>query len=125
MMSNNYSDSGRRTAATGRQLVAAALMLSTVLSFGCASALEITTQTLPVASVNAAYSFQLQARHSDNQWSLIQGTLPPGIGLSQRGMLSGAPDQAGVFNFTVQVVRTNDFGRPTSSVSQGLSLIVQ
>jgi hypothetical protein len=36
-------------------------------------------------------------------WSLLSGTLPPGLTLSGSGMISGTPSTAGIFDFQVQV----------------------
>ena len=105
---------------------AAAAFVLLAGTIGCSRAVDIVTKSLPDASVNVAYSFQLECRHCDtDQWALIQGTLPPGIGFNQRGRLSGTPTQAGVFNFTVQVTRSSSLGNPTNSASQGLSLTVR
>ncbi|MGH9383728.1 MAG: putative Ig domain-containing protein [Vicinamibacterales bacterium] len=75
--------------------------------------------------LGVAYSFQLEARNGDDGWSLAQGNSPPGIGLSARGRLNGIPNQAGVFNFTVQVVKFDSSNAPTKAASQGLPLTVK
>jgi hypothetical protein len=41
-------------------------------------------------------------------WTVIGGSLPPGITLSTSGVLSGTPTQAGDFSFTVQVQDSNN-----------------
>lgn len=69
-------------------------------------ALVITTTTVPDATDNKAYSFQLQAT-GDVQpytWSVASGALPTGVTLSSSGLLSGTPTVTGAFNFTAQVV---------------------
>ena len=93
---------------------------------GCSDTLEILTTTLPDGKIGTAYNVQLEAKNADEQWSLASGGLPPGIGLTSNGKLSGTPTRAGVFSFTVQVVK-HSFGAttPSRSASQGLTLTVR
>jgi hypothetical protein len=64
----------------------------------------ITTTTLPAATVGSAYQQALAATGSGPfTWSLVNGSLPPGIALDATGTLSGTATQAGTFQFTVQV----------------------
>ena len=64
----------------------------------------ITTTSLAGGSRNTPYS---QTAASEGiapyQWSISNGTLPPGLTLSARGVLSGTPTQSGNFFFTVKV----------------------
>jgi Putative Ig domain len=68
-------------------------------------ALVITTTTVPDATENKAYSFQLTASGGvpPYTWSVFSGTLPSGITLSSSGLLSGTATVTGAFNFTAQV----------------------
>ena len=58
-------------------------------------------------------------------WSVVAGTLPPGLAVGASGGLTGTPTQTGTFNFTVQVAdgagakKTQSF---TINVSSGLSV---
>jgi hypothetical protein len=83
--------------------------------------LTITTNTLPDGTIGNAYSQTLQAAGGSGSytWSLISGSLPPGLGpLTAGGLIAGTPTTAGTYNFTVQV----DDGLTT--VSKPLSITV-
>lgn len=73
-------------------------------------ALSIVTAGLSDGAVGAAYAQNVAATGgsgSGYQWSVSAGSLPPGLTLSSTGTpaasLSGAPQSAGSFNFTLQV----------------------
>ena len=78
---------------------------------GCSgpSALTITTASLPGGTVNQAYSQPVTATGGTTPygWSVVSGSLPPGLSLSPTGTpsatISGTPTTAGSYNFTVQV----------------------
>jgi len=95
---------------------------------------QITTTTLPVATANQAYvppnGFQLVTTGGTGQftWSLTAGALPPGIGLSATGILSGiAPNSTANYTFTVQVLdqvtQTTATQTLTLIVTGGLQII--
>lgn len=65
--------------------------------------LTIQTVTLPNGNVGASYAAQLERRGGDATvvWTLVSGTLPPGMTLSSGGMLSGTPTTVGAQEFTV------------------------
>lgn len=72
--------------------------------------LRITTATLPPAITSGAYSVPISASggsHSSYSWSLLSGSLPPGLGLSPTGTpdtsIMGVPTSPGLFAFTLQV----------------------
>ena len=67
---------------------------------------SITTTTLPSGTVGSAYSQQLNATSaSDFQlWSIISGSLPPGLSLSRGGMISGTPTAAANSSFSLQMM---------------------
>lgn len=62
----------------------------------------------PSATVGLAYSRTLTAvgGTAPYTWSVIGGTLPPGLTLSTTGVLSGTPTAAGVFIVTVRAADT-------------------
>ncbi len=64
------------------------------------------TPTLPSATAGATYNQQLSAISSggDTQFvfTVVAGSLPPGLTLTGGGLLSGTPTTVGVFSFTVQ-----------------------
>lgn len=70
------------------------------------SSLTITTGSpLPEAGAGVAYSlvFGLSGGVAPYSWSLLAGSLPPGMTLSSGGILSGTPAAQGTYQFTVKV----------------------
>ena len=71
--------------------------------------LTITTTSLPGGTVGQAYSQSVTATGGTTaySWSIVSGSLPPGLSLSPTGTpsatISGTPTTAGTYNFTVQV----------------------
>ena len=64
--------------------------------------LEITTASLPDATVNASYTATLAANLPGATWSVSSGTLPAGLTLnSSTGTISGISTTAGTATFTV------------------------
>lgn len=61
---------------------------------------------LPGTQVASAYSVTLEATggRGPYQWSVIDGALPEGMTLGPDGVLTGKPNQAGVFPVTLRVV---------------------
>ncbi len=68
--------------------------------------LIVTTQSLPSATVGSPYSATLTATGGlpPYTWSIISGSLPPGLSLDTSGNITGTPTTPGTYNFTVQVV---------------------
>jgi hypothetical protein len=66
---------------------------------------EITAATLPGAKVGRSYRAAITAVGGGSlRWSVIEGSLPPGLTLSaETGSLTGTPSATGTFPFTVQV----------------------
>ncbi len=64
----------------------------------------------PAGVVGAAYSAALTATGGTAPftWSVNTGSLPPGITLSEAGVLAGTPTTAGSFPFTVNIVDQNN-----------------
>jgi large repetitive protein len=68
--------------------------------------LVITTTSLPAAAGGQPYSATLAATGGTTPytWSLSSGSLPPGLTLNpSTGVISGTPDVAGTYTFTVAV----------------------
>ncbi len=67
--------------------------------------LSVTTTSLPTGVDGFFYGQQLSALsgHPPYSWSLISGSLPPGLTLAANGLISGMPTTNGAFNFSVQV----------------------
>src|SRR4029450_657240 len=100
------TDSGARTALQA-------------LSITINPALSITTTSLPVGVVSAAYSATLVAAGGTTPytWAVTVGTLPAGLSLNaSTGAISGIPTTPGTSSITVQVT---DSGLRTAT--QGLS----
>jgi hypothetical protein len=67
--------------------------------------LQITTTSLPTATVSTVYSCALKETggRSPYTWFVRSGNIPNGLTLSSTGLISGAPTSAGLATFTVQV----------------------
>ncbi|MGJ5817783.1 putative Ig domain-containing protein [Paludibaculum fermentans] len=74
-------------------------------TFTVAAGVVISTASLPNGAVGAAYSQTLAAAGGTSPylWTLLSGTMPPGLAVSPAGVLSGTPTVNGVFNFTLRV----------------------
>jgi hypothetical protein len=85
--------------------------------------LSVTTTSLPNGTQSVAYNQSLAATGgtAPYSWSLVSGTLPPGLALSSSGQISGTPTTAGTSNFTVQVT---DSSSPAQTATQALSIAV-
>ena len=86
--------------------------------------LVITTTSLPSGISNVAYSSTLTASggKSPYTWSLIGGSLPAGLLLSQsNGVISGTPTATGIVNFIIQV---KDDGNPFQTTNKSLSIAI-
>ena len=70
-----------------------------------ATAVKITTTSLPNGTAQAAYSVTLQATGGTlpYTWSVSSGQLPAGLTLGASGTISGTPTTAGLATFTIQV----------------------
>ncbi len=97
---------------------------------GCGECeVNITTDSLPDGMVAQPYDFRLQESEDDcdgeSEWKIIGGNLPPGIGLTDGGRLSGTPTVDGAFNFTVEVTAgEDDTDSGTDSASKGFGLTI-
>ena len=71
---------------------------------GVAQPLCVTTTAVPDGVVGTPYSTDLNAFGGTppNSWSVVSGSLPPGLALSSTGTISGTPTVAGSFTFTLQ-----------------------
>lgn len=70
----------------------------------------ISTTNLDTGIVNTAYSESLIASGGalPYTWSLISGSLPPGLTLSSTGVISGTPTTIGSYLFTIKVTDYNN-----------------
>jgi len=85
--------------------------------------LSITTTSLPGGTIYTPYTPTTLAATGGEppyNWSVIGGSLPPGLGLSSAGVISGTPIAGGVFSVTVQVADTL-----ANAASKMLSITIQ
>src|SRR5262249_22451456 len=70
-----------------------------------AAPLTITTLELPRGSIGSTYSQSLGATGGQTPytWSVQAGSLPDGLIISHAGVISGIPEHAGTFSFTLKV----------------------
>ncbi len=80
-------------------------------------------RSLPAATARSAYSVRLSARGGTAPyvWRLRVGTLPPGLSLASTGRISGRPEKAGLWRFTIDVT---DHSRPAFSATKRWSISV-
>lgn len=86
--------------------------------------LGITTSTLPSGAASKAYSASLGAQggKAPYGWTLVSGSLPPGLSLNKStGVISGTPSSGGLFNFTVKVMDSNV---PAGEATKTLKIVV-
>ena len=87
--------------------------------------LVISTESrLPEASLQMPYQVQLQARGGvpPLRWHIERGGLPPGLTLEENGLLHGAVERPGEFQFTVSA---KDSGKPQQAVELGFLIVVR
>ncbi|HVR84995.1 MAG TPA: putative Ig domain-containing protein, partial [Planctomycetota bacterium] len=79
------------------------------------------TALLAAATLNSAYSHTptFSGGTAPFDWSLVSGTLPPGLTISAAGLISGTPTATGVFSFVLIV--TDATG---ASVTTGMNIQV-
>jgi hypothetical protein len=87
-----------------------------------AAALTITTSAFPIATLNTAYSAQLEATGGTPPytWSVVTGTLPPGLTLTAAGTVTGTPSNVGSQDFVIRVTDST-----TASTTRSFTLLVQ
>jgi hypothetical protein len=75
------------------------------VTYGIPRPVITTTSPLPTGTAGTAYSVTFFANGSTGpySWSVNSGALPAGLALSNGGILSGIPTNAGAFNFNVRV----------------------
>lgn len=93
-----------------------------------ASALSITTTTLPPAALGTAYTGTINFSGGVGPYtcSLSVGSLPSGLSVTASGstcVISGTPSQAGSFSFTIKVSDSSPIG--ASIQVKGTSLIAR
>lgn len=91
-----------------------------------ATALSVTTSSLPPGTVNHSYSISLTANGGATPytWNVTPNSLPPGLALNkQNGLISGTPTTAGSFPLVATV---QDSSVPVQSAQSGpLTISIQ
>jgi hypothetical protein len=95
----------------------------TIASPGC-PAILLSPSTLPPGTTLFPYTQQITASGGTAPYTFIiaAGALPPGLSLSASGLISGAPQQPGLFNFTV---RATDLNGCQGSRNYSLAILTQ
>src|SRR5260370_14378784 len=85
-----------------------------------APGLTISPQSLPYGALGSSYNAQLTANGSGfYQWSVSQGSLPPGLSLgSSSGTITGTPSTGGTYQLVIAVIdrRTQQTGSASYTV---------
>ncbi len=86
-------------------------------SNSAAGQLTINTASLPSGTVGTAYSYSVPASGGTPPyvWSISTGTLPVGLKLSTKGVISGTPESAGTVSFSLAV--TDSEAVPASAIA--------
>lgn len=92
--------------------------------------LTIVTKQLPSASLWTTYTggirpgFKLEAKGGIEpyHWRVINGALPNGLKLNERGEITGAPLESGNFQFALD---SRDSNNPPTEVQQPITLVVE
>ncbi len=84
------------------------------------TALSFLTTSLPSGTVGESYCETIQATSGNTPYTFsYTGYLPPGLSLSEDGVISGTPTQQGTYTFTITVT---DAGTPAQVDSQDYSI---
>ena len=107
----NVTDSGGEsvgTESTGGARPRAATTSNYVIQIAGPGDFQITTQSLPPATLQRLYNTSFTAANgaAPYTWSLVQGTLPAGLTLTPGGSLTGSPAQVGVSSIVVKATDT-------------------
>jgi Putative Ig domain len=105
-----------------KYLLRGALVVLLVCGFSAAqqgslSQFAVATTSLPSAKLRQPFQFQLQTQSGipNFKWVVTRGSLPPGLVLSDNGMISGTPTEKGEFPCVVSVT---DSSTPPLTKSQ-------
>lgn len=87
----------------------------------------ITSSTLPSGDTDTVYSQTLSASNGNGTliWSLVSGTFPPGIALSDAGIISGTPTSSGTFIVTIKVMDSDANNTVSDEDVETLTIIIE
>src|SRR5690349_13182477 len=90
--------------------------------WGQPAPLTISPSSLPYGALGKNYNAQLTANGSGSyQWSVSQGSLPPGLNLGPAtGTISGTPNTGGTYSFTVTVLDTQTKQMASANYTVGI-----
>ncbi len=81
--------------------------------------ITITTEDVPNGTAGKTYTARLTSSASNATWSVSSGSLPDGLTLSARGLISGIPSEPGTYSFTVRA------SSGSASAEKAFSLIIE
>src|SRR4029434_1761146 len=104
--------------------LALVLCVGTGALLGQGNNVTITTSSLPGGRVGSSYAATIAATGGTPpyKWSVVSGSVPSGLSLSSSGDLSGTPQTAGTFTFTVQVADNRGNGNNPRTASRTFSV---
>jgi hypothetical protein len=70
------------------------------------------------------YSFAIEVTGDADDFVIVAGTLPPGLQLTNTGVLFGTPTVSGAFTFTIEALDLFD-GLIIDRTAQGFSLLIE
>jgi hypothetical protein len=87
----------------------------------------VISPALPRGALGAAYAGTLQATGgtASKTWSLVSGSLPPGLTLQTTGAITGTPTVEGTFGFTVRVTSLALSAESQVSIAVGAIIVVR
>jgi hypothetical protein len=125
VMSGTPTEAGHFTATVqGSDSFAAGRAASASVAIAVApTSIAVATAALPKGNVRSPYQTTLVATGGTGvtKWTLVSGSLPPGLSLADNGAISGTPTALGTFSFKVQAA---DAGWPGNVTTKALSLAV-
>jgi large repetitive protein len=103
----------------------AVLLVSMLGVTGCTC--EIETARLPEGAVNLPYLARLEESSAcgNGVWALASGTMPPGVSLFADGRMSGTPNTAGTFSFTVAFQEGGVANSPGRTAEKSFTIAVR
>ncbi len=120
---DNVGTSSVKVTVTDSESPTASTSATLSLTIAQATAIAITTTSLPNGTENIGYSQTLSGSGGVKPygWTVASGALPTGLSLSSAGVISGTPTASGSFSFSVQLT---DSESPAQTTSVGLGITI-
>jgi hypothetical protein len=125
-VSGNYSFAVRASDSCVLGALSVQRTFSLVITPAACPALNIISPaTLPAGTAGQAYTYQLQTSGGvlPVTFSLVSGSLPPGLTLGTNGLISGIPSSAGNYSFTLNTADNCPTG--VQSAQRTFSITIQ